>query len=86
MILAKDLEYNDNNKFELIDGLVYRKRADRARFAIPDTMINNIICAHHDEMAHCGLEKTYQSIHGTYWFPSMRKRIHNYIDNTQLYR
>lgn len=44
-------------------------------------MINNIIKTYHDEMAHCGLEKTFEGIFSTYWFPSMRKRIRDYIDN-----
>jgi len=42
--IAHNLEFNDldvNNKFELIDGLIYRKGEDRSRFAIPDAMINN---------------------------------------------
>jgi len=32
-------------------------------------------------MAHCGIEKTYQSIKQNYWFPTMRKHIHDYIQN-----
>jgi hypothetical protein len=82
--IAVSLEYGESdlaNKFELIDGLVYRKSLDRARFAIPESMVNNIIRRYHDELAHCGLEKTFQGIHETYWFPSMRKRIRDYIEN-----
>ncbi|CAL1683817.1 unnamed protein product [Lasius platythorax] len=44
-------------------------------------MVNTIIKTYHDEMAHCALEKTYQGLHETYWFPSARKRIKDYIDN-----
>lgn len=58
--IANELEYNDSEKFELIQGLVYRKGADRPRFVVPDAMLNNIIRIHHDQMAHCGLEKTNQ--------------------------
>jgi len=79
--LAEDLEFTDNEKFELIDGLVYRKCIDKSHFVIPDTMINNIIRTYHNEMAHCGVEKTLQGITNNYWFPSLRKRIQDYIDN-----
>lgn len=43
-------------------------------------MINNIIRAYHDEMAHCSVEKTYQELCVCYWFPSMRRKIRDYID------
>lgn len=79
--IANELEYGDSEKFSLLDGLVYKKDEDRVRFAIPDSMINNIIRIYHDDMAHCGFEKTYQGVHGTYWFPAMRKRIRDYLDN-----
>ncbi|KMQ85893.1 retrovirus-like pol polyprotein [Lasius niger] len=80
--IANELEFgNDNNKFKLINGLIYRKGDDRDRFVIPESMINNIIRIHHEDMAHCGLEKTYEGIHGSYWFPAIRKRIREYIDN-----
>jgi len=44
-------------------------------------MINNIIRVYHDNMAHCGLEKTIRGITTNYWFPSVRKKVENYLDN-----
>lgn len=32
-------------------------------------------------MAHCGFEKTVRGIDINYWFPSLRKKVQNYIDN-----
>jgi len=32
-------------------------------------------------MAHCGLEKTIKGITANYWFPSVRKKVQNYLDN-----
>jgi len=79
--IAADLEFGNHDKFELIDGLVYRKAPDRSRFAVPESMVANVIRTYHDEMAHCGFEKTLRGITATYWFPSMRKRIIEHIDN-----
>lgn len=63
-IIAEKLEKEDDDEFELINGLVFRKGPDRPRFAIPSsTMVNNIIRVHHDELAHCGVEKTVQRSH-----------------------
>lgn len=79
--IANKLEFTEDPKFELIDGLVYKKDNNQSRFVVPETMVNSIIRAYHDDLAHCGLEKTFESIHESYWFPSMRKRIKDYINN-----
>jgi len=75
------LELKDDDKFQLIEGLVYTRDSDRPRFVVPNAMINNIIRIYHDKMSHCGSEKTYQGLHTTYWFPMMQKQIRDYIDN-----
>lgn len=79
--IASALENKEDEKYEIIDGLVYRKGEDRSRFFVPELMINNIIRVYHDEMAHCGFEKTVYGITATSWFPSLRKRVQTYIDN-----
>jgi hypothetical protein len=48
---------------------------------IPEVMINNVIRVYHDDMAHCGVEKTLQGIYVNYWYPSLRKKVVDYIDN-----
>jgi len=60
--ISVDLEFNDSNKFKLIDGLVYRKIGEDYKFYVPDQMISHLLQAHHDDMAHVGVEKTYQEI------------------------
>jgi len=44
-------------------------------------MIPALLRAHHDDMAHVGIEKTYQGIIKNYWFLAMRKKIFEYISN-----
>lgn len=79
--LAKDLTRNESNDFKLFDGLVYRKSTLTPRFVVPEQMIHNIIRYYHDNMAHCNFEKTVQRISANYWFPSLKKRVKNYIEN-----
>lgn len=79
--IAENLEFEDNEKFVLIEGLVYRKFLDRPRFVVPDSMVVNVIRVYHDELAHCGVEKVAQGILANYWFPSLRKRVRDHIDN-----
>lgn len=44
-------------------------------------MIRNIIKVYHDKQGHCGTEKTVQGILTNYWFPSLRKKVRDYVDN-----
>jgi len=65
----------------MVNGLVYKKVNDSLKFVIPDAMIRAIMCTYHDNLAHVGRIKTFEGIARSYWFPSMRKKIHNYVDN-----
>lgn len=79
--LSQELELKEDPKFLLIDGLVYRRHGNQKRFVVPDSMMTSVLRAHHDEMAHCDAEKTIQGIQQNFWFPSLRKRVCDYIEN-----
>jgi len=79
--ISEELEYEDSEKFNLINGLVYKKCVVELKFAVPEAMVFSVLRVHHDDAGHCGKEKTYQSIVQNYWFPSMRRQIYNYVDN-----
>lgn len=79
--IANELEYQDNEKFKLIDGFIYRKCEDCDRFVIPESVIYSVVKHYHDDMAHCSIDKTFEGIHATYWFFSICKKIRNYIGN-----
>jgi len=55
--LARDLEYENHEKFDLIEGLVFRKGIDK--FVIPESMIMNILRIYHDEMTHAGSKRSF---------------------------
>lgn len=63
--------------YELRNGLVYRNIKDKLRFYVPDNMENHILMTYHDNMGHGGLDKTFELILRTYWFPSMSRKIKN---------
>lgn len=75
------LELEDSEKFEMVDGLLYRKLEDRSKFVIPESMVASVIRAHHDDAAHVGYEKTLRGISENFWFPAMRKRVRDHISN-----
>jgi len=79
--ISTDLEFNDNEKFKLIEGLVYRKVGENHKFYVPDQMIPSLLRAHHDDMGHVGVEKTYQGVSQNYWFPAMKRKIFEYVNN-----
>lgn len=57
-VIAQGIAETDNDKFKLIDGLIYKKSPDKPRFVVPELMVNNIIRVYHDNMTHCGFKKT----------------------------
>jgi len=73
--IAEKLEFQENDMFQLIDGLVYKKGPDKPRFAVPESMTRNIIKVYHNEQAHCGFDKTVEGIQANYWFLSLRKKF-----------
>lgn len=75
-VLARDLEYENHEKFGLIDGLIFRKGINKPHFIVPESMIVNIIRIYHDEMAHCGVEKTVQDIGNNYCFPEKSSKLY----------
>lgn len=81
MGISRELEFRDNEKFSLVDSLVYKKVEDELKFVVPESMTVSVIRAHHDDMAHCGLDKTINGISSNFWFPSLRKKVHDYIEN-----
>lgn len=64
--ISKNLEFQDNELFVLSDGLVYRRENDHLKFVVPESMVVSILRAHHDNMAHCGAEKTLSGIKQNY--------------------
>jgi len=79
--IANELEYRNDEKFALVNGLVYKKDNDGLKFVVPEVMIPAVMRAHHDNMAHVGQTKTHEGISQNYWFPSMRKKIYQYVNN-----
>lgn len=51
-----------DEQFSLVDELVYRREDKGMKFVVPESMILSILRAHHDDMAHCGAEKTLSGI------------------------
>jgi len=79
--ISENLEFSENEKFDLVDGLVYRKIDGELKFVVPEAMTSNVLRTHHDNMAHCGYEKTLKGIQRWYWFPNLRKRVADHLEN-----
>jgi len=79
--ISTELELRESDRFKLIDGLVYKKVDDNYKFYVPESMVPAVLRAHHDGLAHVGVEKTLRGISQNYWFPAMRKKIFEYISN-----
>lgn len=79
--LAESIEMKGNKNFTLINGIIFRIYNERTLFVVPETMIGNIIRIYHDEMGHVGVEKTAKGILGHYWFPCLKQKVREHINN-----
>jgi len=79
--IVQHLEKSNDEKYTLVNGLVFKKDLAKPKFVVSEVMITSVIRLYHDEAAHCDTEKTLQGIRTNYWFPSMRKKIINHIEN-----
>ncbi|EFN72529.1 Pro-Pol polyprotein, partial [Camponotus floridanus] len=50
-------------------------------FVVPENMIYSVIRIYHDEMGHVGIDKTIHGILSHYWFPCLKLRVKEYIEN-----
>lgn len=57
-LIVERLTQNEDRKFELFNGLVYKKNSSSPQFVVPEQMVHNIIKYYHDDMAHCSYDKT----------------------------
>lgn len=79
--LVAMLEKRESPTYELINGLVYRKINKKVFFYVPSMMERNVIQTHHENLCHLGVEKCFDFLRKTYWFPSMKNKIKQYIAN-----
>lgn len=79
--IKETLENKEHPLYELRNGLVYRKTKGHVKFYVPEKMEYSIIYTYHNDMGHGGLEKVLELISRTYWFPGMKMKIRNHIDN-----
>lgn len=79
--IRERLEVNQDKFFEFNNGLVFRKTNGQSLFYVPSSMENNVIVASHHEVGHQGIHKTMEYISRIYWFPEMRSKIQQVINN-----
>jgi len=79
--LKKLLQETDDSYFEMRNGIIFRKRDGDLLFYVPRAMELQVLHNYHDEMGHLGIEKMFNNIIKSYWFPEMRQKIKDYVSN-----
>lgn len=80
--IRNKLEKGDIKYYELRNGLVYRKDRDKKLlFYVPRSMATNVIRTCYDDLGHVGVNKVVDNIMKVYWFPRMRDKVKEYIEN-----
>jgi len=79
--LKRILQSSNDSQFEMRNGILFKKPNDTLLFYVPQQMEFQVLHKYHDEMGHFGVEKTFDNIIKSYWFPDMRQKVKEYISN-----
>lgn len=79
--IAAKLEVSPNPRYELRDGLIYRKHSSKLLFLVPEGMESHILFHYYNEMGHIGVGKMTELIRNTYWFPSVQRKCETHVRN-----
>ncbi|XP_063360618.1 uncharacterized protein LOC134649717 [Cydia amplana] len=67
------------NNYKLKNDRVYRIVADEFKWVVPKSVRWQILQKNHDDVGHCGFDKTLQRIQKHYWFAKMRRFVKKYV-------
>lgn len=71
------------NKFEMINGLLYRKRVDQGRvqrqLVLPNSLREMVLSCLHDDMGHLGIERTLDLLRSRFYWPRMANAVERKI-------
>lgn len=82
IVKLRDMLSRQESKFwELRNGVVYRKSQENLLFYVPSAMQHNIIRTCHDDVGHIGIDKAYELVKRSYWFPKIKENIASHISN-----
>lgn len=80
--LRTKMETEELSDYTLQNGVVFHKSGDgRLQFYVPDELIDNVIRVSHEKIGHFGVDKCCEQLRKNYWFPRMRNRVENFIQN-----
>lgn len=79
--LMDRLEGNENPRYELQNGLVYKKQGGQLLFVVPEGMEQNVLFRYHNEMGHIGTNKMIEVLKRTYWFPDLQRKCEEHVRN-----
>ncbi|XP_073992770.1 uncharacterized protein [Rhodnius prolixus] len=75
------LEDKVRKRFELCNGLVYRKKKGKILFVVPEKIESQIVSKCHDYVGHLGVNKGAELILRSYWLPKLQDKVKDYIPN-----
>ncbi|KAG6439129.1 hypothetical protein O3G_MSEX000509, partial [Manduca sexta] len=70
-----------HKNYRLKNNRVYRVVEDEIKWLVPKGVRWQILKMNHDDVGHCGYDKTLQRIRKNYWFAKMRKLVKKYVSS-----
>lgn len=70
-----------HKNYKLKNNRVYRIVGEEIKWLVPKGVRWQILKMNHDDVGHCGFDKTLQRIRKNYWFAKMRKFVNKYVSS-----
>lgn len=70
-----------HKNYKLKNNRVYRVVGEEIKWLVPRGVRWQILKMNHDDVGHCGFDKTLQRIRKNYWFSKMRKFVKKYVSS-----
>lgn len=67
--------------YKLKNGRIYRVVGEDLKWLVPKGVRWQIVKKNHDDVGHCGFDKTLERIRKHYWFSKMRRFIKKYVSS-----
>ncbi|KYB25609.1 hypothetical protein TcasGA2_TC034292 [Tribolium castaneum] len=76
-----NIEKQIHTDYSIENNRVCRKIGTNVRWVVPKPVIWKVIQSCHDDMGHCGVDRTVSYLQKYFWFPKMRKKVQTYINS-----
>jgi hypothetical protein len=68
-----------HSTYQIFNNLLFRKDNNKYQLYVPESLVEIILKAFHDDFGHFGIKRTVNLIEEKFYFPNMRRKVKKYV-------